>query len=248
MGKTALVLSAGGYFAAYQVGAWKALARELQPDIVVGASAGALNGWPIAARCDPHELARLWLDPAAARNLTFRARPSLREGLIESAPLLERVEQIFRDYRPAVPFGVVVVEVPWLRPRLVTTPEITPRHLLATCSIPFVLPSVSIGARRFTDGGLLEKLPIWAAIELGADRVIAIDSFPKLKPWFVQAGCEFMRVFRPRRRIPSNLRISMIHPSEPMGEARDAVVWKRENIERWIAMGERDATKLFRLQ
>jgi NTE family protein len=246
--KTALVLSAGGYFAAYQAGAWKTLAKELQPDIVVGASAGALNGWPIAASCGPDELARMWLDPAAARNLTFRERPSLRDGLIEQGPLLDRVEQIFSGYRPTLAFGLIVVELPWLRPRLVTMRDITAQHLLATCSIPFVLPAVSIDGRRFTDGGLLEKLPIWGAIEMGANRIIAIDSFPKLKPWYVHAGCEFMRVFRPRRRIPREVRITVIHPSEPMGDARDAVVWKRQNAERWIDMGERDAAKVFRLQ
>ena len=45
---TALVLSAGGMFGAYQAGAWKALAPELSPDLVVGTSAGSLNGWAIA--------------------------------------------------------------------------------------------------------------------------------------------------------------------------------------------------------
>ena len=45
----ALVLSAGGMFGAYQVGAWKVLADVFQPDLIVGASIGAVNGWAIAA-------------------------------------------------------------------------------------------------------------------------------------------------------------------------------------------------------
>src|SRR2546427_8151414 len=43
MTKTALVLSGGGMFGAYQAGVWKALSHELSPDIVVGASVGALD-------------------------------------------------------------------------------------------------------------------------------------------------------------------------------------------------------------
>src|ERR1035438_5321759 len=52
----ALVLSAGGMFGAYQAGAWNVLSRRFQPDLVVGASVGALNGWAIAGGCSPAEL------------------------------------------------------------------------------------------------------------------------------------------------------------------------------------------------
>ncbi len=39
--KTALVLSAGGMFGAYQAGAWGEISARFQPDLVVGASAGS---------------------------------------------------------------------------------------------------------------------------------------------------------------------------------------------------------------
>ncbi|MBM3775954.1 MAG: hypothetical protein FJW37_12460 [Acidobacteria bacterium] len=52
----ALVLSAGGMFGAYQAGAWRALEGRFRPDLVVGASVGALNGWAIAGGCAPEEL------------------------------------------------------------------------------------------------------------------------------------------------------------------------------------------------
>ena len=41
---TALVLSAGGMYGAYQAGAWRVLAERFQPDLIVGASIGAVNG------------------------------------------------------------------------------------------------------------------------------------------------------------------------------------------------------------
>jgi len=57
---TALVLSAGGMYGAYQAGAWKELADVFRPDLVVGASIGALTGWAIAGGCEPEELIARW--------------------------------------------------------------------------------------------------------------------------------------------------------------------------------------------
>ena len=50
---TALVLSAGGMFAAWEAGVWKALSGRFQPDVIVGTSAGAWNGWAIAGAPRP---------------------------------------------------------------------------------------------------------------------------------------------------------------------------------------------------
>ena len=47
------------------------------------------------------------------------------------------------------------------------------------------------------------------------------------------------------RRCPAavheEVSLTVISPSERMGDASDAVFWKRENIERWVALGRRDA-------
>ena len=247
-GKTALVLSAGGYFGAYQAGVWKALERELQIDLVVGASVGALNGWSIAGGCPGDELAERWMHPSTARDLTFTAKPSLSAGYFEHGPLLERAEMLIREYRPLIPFGMVTVELPWLRARLIQTEQVTPHHLLASCSIPIIMPSVLIEGRRFTDGGLIDKLPLWAAIEMGATEIIAIDSLPNVTPWWVQAGSQVLTRLRPAPPVPSGVKVTVISPSEELGNAHDAVIWKQENIERWVELGVRDAERVFALQ
>ena len=61
--KTALVLSGGGMFGAWQAGAWRALAGRFAPDLIVGASVGSLNGYAIAGGATPDELAEFWLRP-----------------------------------------------------------------------------------------------------------------------------------------------------------------------------------------
>ncbi|MFN7649742.1 MAG: patatin-like phospholipase family protein [Acidobacteriota bacterium] len=58
MSKRGLVLSGGGMLAAFQAGEWRALAGRFAPDVVIGASAGALNAWMVAGRVDPEELFR----------------------------------------------------------------------------------------------------------------------------------------------------------------------------------------------
>ncbi len=60
----ALVLSAGGMFGAYQAGAWNVLSNRFKPDLVVGTSVGALNGWAIAGGCSAEELSAMWRNPA----------------------------------------------------------------------------------------------------------------------------------------------------------------------------------------
>src|SRR5437899_3019990 len=59
--KTALVLSGGGLFGAWQAGAWRALSETFHPDLVVGASVGSLNGYAIAGGATPDELAEFWM-------------------------------------------------------------------------------------------------------------------------------------------------------------------------------------------
>jgi predicted acylesterase/phospholipase RssA len=235
----ALVLSAGGLFAAYQAGIYKALWPYWKPDIVVGASAGALNGWLIAARVEPDELIEQWLHPEAGDAVRFRSRPSLRKGYFDPAPLLAKAQRLQRDFRRQLPLGVVSVEVPRFRPRIFCDDEITPELLVASCSIPLFYPTVRINGRRMLDGGLFEPTPVWAAAVMGAARVIAINALPKLTPWpihLVLSGIHRMR----KMPIPATLDVSLITPSGTMGNARQAVVWELANIRRWVEMGIRD--------
>lgn len=238
----ALVLSAGGLFAAYQAGIYKALWPHWRPDLVVGASAGALNGWMIAAHIHPDALIEQWLDPVAAGIVKFRERFSLRHGYFDAGPLLEKARSMQRDFSRRLPLGVVSVQVPQFRPRLFRDGEITAEHLVATCSIPLLYPSVRVNGRRLIDGGLFEPTPVWAAAKMGATRVIAINALPRVTPWPIHAVLGTMHRMR-KMPVPEALDVSLILPSEPMGTARQAVVWERGNIERWVEMGIRDGEK-----
>jgi len=239
--RTALVLSAGGMFGAYQAGAWKALEKTFTPDIVVGASVGALNGWLIASGCSGDELTERWLHHSAGNALRLFPQPGWRNGWFDPAPLRVQAEQLIQEWRPKKEFGLVVVQIPRLRTVLVRYPDVTAAHLQATCSIPYFLPSVEINGKRFVDGGFFEKLPIWAAAEMGATRIVAVDCLPSFGNWWLRAGIGVAKLIAPSRRLPPNLDITIVEPSERMGTANDAVFWKKENVERWARLGEKDA-------
>lgn len=252
MEKTALVLSAGGMFGAYQAGAYRAIAEMDPPDIVVGASVGALNGWAIASGCAPKDLIERWQHPSAGETLTLFPDKGWIDlcgrGWFDPAPLRRQAENLCSEYEPRIPFGLVVMEVPGFHPRLVQYPDVRPIHLQATCSIPLFLPAVKIDGKRFLDGGIYEKLPIWAALQMGATRIIAIDSLPKVGKWWLRVGINLAHIFKKTRQYPADLEITVISPSEALGTQDDAVFWKRSNIDRWVELGERDAASQLTLK
>ena len=230
---TALVLSAGGMYGAWEVGVWKALCPRVQPDLVVGASAGAWIGWAIAGGCTIEDLVEAWLDPETG----LITQPGLhRSGFIRPETLHCKAREMFDRWKPRIPYALTVVEVPWLRPRVVRDSEMKWEHLAATASIPLCFPPVRIDGRLYADGGLLGALPLWAAQELGATRAIGVNALTTL-PF------RALRRILPRQRLKPEFEVLLIAPSEPLGTLREAIRWSRSNVERWIELGERDAIR-----
>ncbi len=231
---TALVLSAGGMYGAWEVGVWKALCQQLQPDLVVGASAGAWIGWAIAGGCTIEELVEMWLDEKTGLIM----QPGLhRAGFVNPEMLHRKARELYDRWKPKMPYALTVVETPRLRPRVVRDSEISWEHLAATASIPLFFPPVRIKGRLYVDGGLVGALPLWAAEELGATRAIAVNAL-------TTAPFRALRRLFPPRRTKPEFEILLIEPSERLGSLRDAIKWSRSNVERWIELGERDATRV----
>jgi len=242
--KTALVLSAGGMFGAYQAGVWRELSAWFHPDLVVGTSAGALNGWLIAGGCEPEELISLWTDPATAAFLKLRPPLQRWRGFFDGETFSERVQELYSRHRPRIPIGVVLTEVPRLVPRLFQTDEITWQHLAAACAIPLGLPPQRIGGRWYVDGGLLGALPLWAAPQMGATRAIAVNALPFLPSPVMRAGVGALRRASPPLPTVGSLDVITIAPEGGLGTVSDAVRWSRDNVLRMIERGSADARRV----
>jgi NTE family protein len=220
--KTALVLSGGGMFGAWQAGAWRALAPRFRPDIIVGASVGALNGYAIAGGASPDALCRFWMRPETG-NL---------------ANLPHTIRALMDQYPQAANYSVVLTDAFRMKPKIVTGPSVTWRHLAASCAIPLVLRPHRIERRWYCDGGLLNPLPVWAAIDLGATHIVALHALPQIPAaWLRPFVAGFRRIAGHHPPTPPEVELEIIQTPGPLGSLHDSIHWKRENIERWMKQG-----------
>jgi predicted acylesterase/phospholipase RssA len=222
----ALVLSGGGLFGAWQAGAWSVLAGRMRPDLIVGASVGSLNAYVIASGGTPEELKAMWLEPAFGR---FADLPS-------------NIRRMMARFTPRIKLAITATELPRMKPRIFSDAEITWQHLAASCALPFALPQVRIGTQWYSDGGLLGALPLWAAAELGAKRIIGLQALPQPPSWWLGHGVRaFRAVAGHNPAVPPGIEVFEIRPQKRLGSVRDTIQWKRTNIERWLAQGAEDA-------
>src|ERR1700691_4980243 len=213
-------------FGAWQAGAWRSLASRFKPDLVVGASIGSLNGYAIAAGWSAVDLCHWWLQPGVA---SFRNLPKIVRGLIDARPL-------------EIEYGVVLVDLLRMKPRTVSGPAILPEHLLASCAVPVAYLPQRIDGRWYVDGGLLNPLPVWAAVELGATRIVALNALPEIPSALLRPFVKgFRAVFGHNPPLPPDVELRTLTPRRTLGSMHGALVWKRDNIARWIEQGAADA-------
>jgi NTE family protein len=186
--QTAFVLAGGGSLGAVQVGMLKALLAEgIVPDLVVGASVGAINGAYFAGRPDAEgvaELEKIWLKirrddvfpvslPSSVAALAgwknYLVSPDSLSRLITSLLPFQRLEQ------SALPCYVVATDI--YNGHDVTFSEgDAAKAVLASASIPAVFPPVQYDDRYLVDGGVANNTPISTAVAIGAQRVIVLPT------------------------------------------------------------------------
>lgn len=185
----AFVLSGGGAYGATQVGMLRALAEAgVVPELVVGASVGALNGVVVAAHADDaaDRLADVWRrinrrtifggGSVRAVATLLRTRSSLCQPDLLAGLIGEHIEHETFEGLP-VPFAAVATDLFTGEPELLSTGKIGPA-LLASAAIPGVFPRVEIDGRHYVDGGVSANVPIRQAIAFGAASVLVLDANP----------------------------------------------------------------------
>lgn len=155
-----LTLSGGGMRGIAHIAVLKALEEfNLKPDIISGTSAGSIVAAFYSFGKTPDEMMEI------VRQTTFFSRSYLRlskNGIFSSNFILK----LFRDHFPEDNFNVLKI------PIFVAATEMTHgivdffsegelfMPLLASSSVPFVLPPVKVGEKIYVDGGVLDNLPI----------------------------------------------------------------------------------------
>jgi NTE family protein len=238
--KTALVLSGGGVFGAYQAGVWKFLSERWRPDLVVGASVGSLNAWAIAGGATGDELISRWKEADFSGRLRWRFPRSPLGGVVDFRHMEGMLREFHARYEPRTDVGVVLTELPRLKLRVWQGQAVTWRVLAASCAVLGIFPQQQIDGRSYCDGGMLGSLPLWAATHLGATRIIAVPVMPPV-PFPLRVVLQTAKRFSTAPSVSPDVEVLTIGPEKPLGAVRDLLRWDRGRIDGWIEQGYRDA-------
>jgi len=185
--RTAFVLSGGGNQGVSQVGMLRALLeREIVPDVVIGTSAGALNGAAIAYAPNltgVAQLAAAWeqlrSDHVFPGGKLQRAWNIVRRGthLFGS----EGLEAAIHHSTPARSFADLEIPLRVIACDLDTGDEVVLARgplkpaLLASTALPGVFPIVHHDGRRLVDGGVVDNVPLSHALAGPVDRIFVLN-------------------------------------------------------------------------
>jgi len=265
-----LVLSGGGNYGAMQVGALQVLVEAgLAPRTIVGTSAGALNAISLAADPTPAGIARmaqLWrrvtdhdvgsLSLLGGLQRLVLHRPSLFPSHRFARFLLANFPQGVRTFgQLAKLHGVrvytsaVCIETEEVRLFGDQDDDLLIDGAMASASLPPYFAPWPVGGRRYLDGGVRTNLPLRAAAERGAGRMLALWIQPRIKPPTATSGMipvmtnAFTIMVRNLSRQElawaeaRQLAVRIIHLTPPA----DVAFWDFSKADRLIEAGRRAA-------
>jgi predicted acylesterase/phospholipase RssA len=154
-----LILSSGFLAFARHLGVVEALQRHgIVAEAIVGTSSGALVGALVQAGTPLATIAELMSRAPPLRSLLLHHRPW--QGLFSTTGIVRVLERHlprrFQDLRGSLALGVCDTTG---RHELLHEGDLMPA-LLASMAIPRVFPAVSIGDRRFVDGGVRDRTAV----------------------------------------------------------------------------------------
>jgi NTE family protein len=185
-GATAFVFMGGGSLGAVQVGMLRALMKAGErPDFIVGASVGAINGAYFAGAPSAEgveKLSQIWRALRRAQvfpitlggALAWLRRPT---SIVDPAPLRSLVEAnlpFANLEQAAIPLHIAATDIQGLPAVLSRGPAV--EAILASAAIPGVFPMVSIDGAPLMDGAIAARSAVRLAVELGASKVIVLQS------------------------------------------------------------------------
>jgi len=178
-----MALSSGAAKGFAHVGVIQVLEENgIEVDVVAGASMGAYVGALWAYGCDGRELERLsrelerrwafWtlIDPA------FPPRRGFLRGFAVKKRLMRSIAHArFADL--VRPLRVVAANLATLEREVFSSGEVaTAVH--ASSAVPGICVPVTIDGETYTDGGIVDPLPVDVLREMGVTRVIAVNVIP----------------------------------------------------------------------
>jgi NTE family protein len=199
--KQALILSGGGSFGAFEVGAIDYLIQkaDFKFDIFLGTSVGALNAGFLGQAHNNDELkdnaaklTEFWMSINGYQDIFNRSIIGdsvlvFRDYLYEPVGLKKIIKQNINFDKlcgnPAKNVKIAVVELETGKIVLADnqSPEYWedyPNYILASTSMPLYFPGVMINSRRCYDGGLRDITPIGKVFDERPDEIVIVTTYP----------------------------------------------------------------------
>lgn len=174
-----LALGAGGARGFAHIGVLKVLEEEKIPiDLIAGSSMGSFVGACYANQCRLslmedlaiHLKRKVWLDlHVPGKGFVFGSKVY---ELIQLLTHRKRIEEF------VIPLAVVATDLS-TGEKVVFREGPAAQAIRASISIPGLFDPVLIGDRLLVDGGVVDRVPVSVAKDMGADLVIAVDVFAK---------------------------------------------------------------------
>lgn len=168
-----LVLGGGGARGLAHIGVWQVLEDAgLTPSVVTGTSMGGLVGAFIAAGYSGAELERISGTVSWRRLLDWRPGTGLLRISAMEGWLAQHLPLTFEEL--TVPLAITATDMLTGRGVYLTRGSLHDA-LRATSAYPGALDSVQIRDMLLSDGGILNQVPVDAALFLGVQKVLAVD-------------------------------------------------------------------------
>ncbi len=253
----ALVLSGGGALGALQAGFLRALFRtSFWPSMIIGTSAGALNGAFLAFHPDAggaDELVGIWKGLRDRRLFLFNPLRVVYQVVSRQLCLTnsDLLRELLERHTPVDDFSATKV------PLYITTTNLTrgrkevfhdgkiSQAVLASTAVPGIFCPVEIAGDMYVDGGVLANLDLDTAVELGATDILAIDlsrCIDGRRPdsiatlWTQTLDViQRERVERDIAHVSPRARITLVQPGTESGFALGSL----SSVDRLIEEGER---------
>lgn len=189
LGKVGVIFNGGGFLGAFSVGYIKALWEGgIRPVHIQGTSVGAFNATAIIETESPEELEKLWLNIERGRAYKIFDWKDIPGNIVRKSSslygnkgLLDIVQKINFNKIINSPIELQVVVCNESKgerevfsshdQRFKKNPDLLKEIVLASASIPGILPPIKIGEQQYSDGIYFSLEPM---IETGCDTIFLL--------------------------------------------------------------------------
>ncbi len=178
-----LALSSGGARGLAHIGVIQVLEENgIEVDVVAGSSMGAYVGAAWAYGYDGAMLEKLAREMERRFGLLHLIEPVLppRRGFMRSSRVARRLRRSIgttRFHELLRPLRIVATRLETMERVVFSSGEVA-RAVEASIAIPGICVPVEVGGELYIDGGIADPLPVDVLVEMGVEKIIAVNTIP----------------------------------------------------------------------